>query len=118
MFDSIKQVITDAVASTSAAPYARQYASVIDKVAADVATHVSKQGEDAIAAAVERHDLPEDEVRSLLVEFGLAVEREPEVVAEAGTADSNTEARLTAIEQTLARLSSIAERAERSGYLR
>jgi hypothetical protein len=118
MFDTIKQVITDAIAGTSAAPYASQYASVIDKVAADVATHISKCSEDVIAQA-EAQELDTDEVRRVLVEAGLAVEREPEVVAEAETTgDPMTEQRLTAIEQTLARLSAIAERAERSGYLR
>lgn len=118
MFDTIKQVITDAISGTAAAPYVNQYASVIDKVAADVSTHVSKCSEDLMEKAVSEFDLPADAVREAFVEAGLAVEREPEVVAEAGTADSNTEARLTAIETTLARLSAIAERAERSGYLR
>ena len=117
MFDTIKQVITDAISGTAAAPYVNQYASVIDKVAADVAMHVSKQAEDLMEKAVSEFDLPADAVREAFVEAGLAVEREPEVVAEAGS-DSNTEARLTAIESTLARLSAIAERAERSGYLR
>lgn len=117
MFDSIKQVIDDAITGTAAAPYARQYASVIDKVAADVATHVSKCGEDAISAAVEKYDIDEDEARALLVEAGLAVEREPEVTETPATDDGN-EARFARIEETLARLSAIAERAERSGYLR
>ena len=120
MFDTIKQVVNDAIEGTAAAPYARQYASVIDKVAADVATHISKCGEDAIEAAVEKYDVPEDEARALLVDAGLAVEREPEVAVANDTTVVNVEVdrRLTAIEQTLTRLNALAERAERSGYLR
>lgn len=114
MYDTLQQVINDSIATGPAAPYARQYSGVVDKVAADVATHVSKCGEDAITAATQRWDVDPDEVRAVLVEAGLAVEREPEVAAP--VADGDTEARFTAIEETLARLTRIAERAEQ--YLR
>lgn len=116
MFDSIQQVINDSIASGAAAPYARQYSGVVDKVAADVAAHISKCSEDAIEAAVEKYEVDADDVRAILVDAGLAVEREPEVAQAEGNSD--VDARLTAIETTLARLSAVAERAERSGYLR
>ena len=114
MFDSIQQVINDSIASSRIGTLARPYQSEIDKVAADVAAHVSKCGEDAIEAAVAKWDVDADEVRAVLVEAGLAVEREPEVEAPAASGD--TEARFAAIEETLARLTRIAERAEQ--YLR
>jgi hypothetical protein len=114
MYDTIQQVINDSVANGPASGYARQYSGVVDKVAADVSTHISKCGEDVIEAATAKWDVDADEVRAILVEAGLAVEREPEVEAPAASGD--TEARLTAIEETLARLSRIAERAEQ--YLR
>lgn len=117
MFDTFKTIITDALQGTSAAPYASQYSTVIDKVAADIATHVSKCSEDVIAQA-EAADYDTDEVRRVLVEAGLAVEREPEVEVNVEVNDTNDiDVRLTAIETTLARLSAIADRAERSGYL-
>lgn len=116
MYDALQQVINDSVASGPASAYARQYSSVIDKVAADVATHVSKCGEDAIEAATARWDVDADEVRAVLVEAGLAVEREPEVAESPSTGDATVDARLTAIEESIARLSRIAERAEQ--YLR
>jgi hypothetical protein len=116
MYDAIQQVINDSIASGPASAYARQYSGVVDKVAADVSTHISKCGEDAIEAAVAKWDVDADEVRSLLVDAGLAVEREPETEVPAASGD--TDRRLTAIEQTLARLSALAERAERSGLLR
>jgi len=119
MFDAIKQVITDSIASNGLAGIARPYQREIDAIVADVAAHVSKCGEDVIAQA-EAQDFDADEVRRVLVEAGLAVEREPEpeVAETTTTSDPMTEQRLTAIETTLARLSAIAERAERSGYLR
>ena len=119
MFDAIKQVITDSIASNGLAGIASPYQREIDAIVADVAAHVSKCGEDAISAAAEKYDVDEDEARALLVEAGLAVEREPEPeVAEATATDDGNESRFARIEETLARLTAIAERAERSGYLR
>jgi len=74
-------------------------------VAADVATHISKCGEDVIAQA-EAQELDTDEVRRVLVEAGLAVERvvepEPEVDVEVNVVnDVNLNARISAIEGTL-----------------
>jgi len=108
MYDSIRQTINDSVASGPASAYARQYSGVIDKVAADVSAHVSKCGEDAIEAAVSKWDVDADEVRAILVDAGLAVEREPEVQASAD--DSDTTRRLATIETRLDALIRMAER--------
>ena len=107
MYDSIREVVATAVAGSAAAPYASQYASVIDKVAADVATHVSKCGEDTIARLVGDDDLDEDATRALFVETGLAVEREPEVVAAAPSGDMD--ARMSAMERKIDALVRLAE---------
>lgn len=114
MYDTIQQVINDAIANTPAAGYARQYSGTVDKVAADVATHVSKCSEDLLGKADDL-GIDEDDLRAALVEVGLAVEREPEVMPES-TGDASIDARFERIESTLQRLSAIAERAEQ--YLR
>jgi hypothetical protein len=125
MFDTIKQVVTDSIEAQGGTTLARPYSRQIDAIVADICTHISKAGEDVITAAVE-NGIDEESARDVLVGAGLAVEREPEpepepeVVVANDTTVVNVEvdARLTAIETTLARLSALAERAERSGYLR
>jgi dTDP-4-amino-4,6-dideoxygalactose transaminase len=112
MYDTIRKVIEDAVTAAGYGSYASQYSRVIDAAAADVATHVSKCGEDVMTKLVTDDDMDADEVRALFVENGLAVEREPEVAA----SDTGMEARMTRIEEAIARLSAVAERAEQ--YLR
>lgn len=114
MYDTLQQVITDSVAAGPASAYARQYSGVVDKAAADVATHISKCSEDLLAQADDL-GVDKDDLRAALVEVGLAVEREPEVMAES-TGDAGIDARFERIESTLERLSRIAERAEQ--YLR
>lgn len=78
MFDTIKQVVTDSIEAQGGTALTRPYSRQIDAIVADICTHISKCGEDVIAQA-QANEIDEDAVRAVLVEAGLAVEREPEV---------------------------------------
>jgi len=85
MFDTIKQVVTDSIEAQGLTCLVRPYTQQVDAIVADICTHISKAGEDVIAQA-EAQDFDADEVRRVLVDAGLAVERvevaEPETEGE------------------------------------